>query len=989
MRAHQLTLALALACTALMALPDLAEAGRRRRGGSHEPAGSQSYASPQSNPIVACANKGMVFVASTTSNRVDVIETTNHTHAGSVTVGMEPVGLAAKPDGLGGCGNELWVANHVSDSVSVIDIDSTSASYLQVVETIQDIDPTTRATLFDEPVGIAFAEDGSKAYVTLSSRDDVAVIDTSTYQVTNRLHVTAQDPRAIAVRGGRLYVASFESNNATEVSVCSTLIVLGGGPGMQCSVGLSGLATFLNDPNIAGAPLNIVVDPQVASTNDRDLFVYRTSDDQLLEAVSGVGTLLYGLAVDGSGNVLVTQTEARNQVNGDVGLNLVDLDNRMFLNQVARVDCGGGDGDPCGAPTRFELEVAPPAFPASADALATPFGAAFVDDDSVLVATAAGTSRVFTLNPVSGAVIDRQDVGAIPYGVAVISSGGAGNAYVLNTLDNTVSVVPVAAGGALAAPTATIPVGDDPTPEAVRLGRIAFNNAFASDSGTFSCASCHPFAHTDQLLWRIGGSCTYGDCTGDDEIRSTMPIRGLRDTVPLHWDGDPGDPFGGPSGKVGNGGSSPANCNMADPHTCFVNLVEGSLSGVMCDQTGSCPAGGNQLSLQEQDDLATFLEANFYPPARSRTPDDDVSADAEQGFRDFFMDQGTQVGGSPSTCADSDAGCHELPLGTATNSETLNGFEAPTMRGMTDRYLQFSLGITFPEEIQDLANNGIDGSLFGFPQFSFIGLDNIPDVPSWDPAAGYDELTVFGTAFIAFNAVYNVFPHDIFQMAEEASTGHSGALGRQVTLNTATTASCPACEVESILDELEAADARGVVNLRGSGLSSGANVLVSYDAGTGVYRVGGIVKNRAAVISDAQSGTLLATLTADLRSSISATTPQPLVAPQDAQCGTGNGATGDPALASGTSFTVEARHVDADDAVFVDGQLVSGATITLQGGSPSCNEILDQVITVDIGGGWANGMHLLQIQSRTPAGIGGLLSPEMPFCIGNANQCNP
>jgi hypothetical protein len=112
------------------------------------------------------------------------------------------------------------------------------------------------------------------------------------------------------------------------------------------------------------------------------------------------------------------------------------------------------------------------------------------------------------------------------------------------------------------------------------------------------------------------------------------------------------------------------------------------------------------------------------------------------------------------------------------------------------------------------------------------------------------------------------------------------------------------------------------------------------------------------------------------------------VAPQDSQCGTGNGSTGDPALASGTSFTLDARHVDAGDAVFVDGQLVNGATITVQGGSPGCNEILNQVITVDIGGGWANGMHLLQVQSVS-AGVGGLLSPEMPFCIGPGNQCNP
>ena len=70
-----------------------------------------------------------------------------------------------------------------------------------------------------------------------------------------------------------------------------------------------------------------------------------------------------------------------------------------------------------------------------------------------------------------------------------------------------------------------------------RLGRIAFNDANASDTGTFACASCHPDGMNDQLLWRIGGACFFGACTGDDEIRSTMPVRGLRNTLPLHWEG--------------------------------------------------------------------------------------------------------------------------------------------------------------------------------------------------------------------------------------------------------------------------------------------------------------------------------------------------------------------------------------------------------------------------------------------------------------------
>ena len=67
-----------------------------------------------------------------------------------------------------------------------------------------------------------------------------------------------------------------------------------------------------------------------------------------------------------------------------------------------------------------------------------------------------------------------------------------------------------------------------------------------------------------------------------------MPVRGLRDSLPLHWDGTLGDPFGGPDGSVGSGGNTGTSCSAGNSHGCFRHLVDGSLSGVMCDQTPSC-----------------------------------------------------------------------------------------------------------------------------------------------------------------------------------------------------------------------------------------------------------------------------------------------------------------------------------------------------------------------------------------------------------------
>ena len=169
-----------------------------------------SHMSPHSKPIVLL-NKH-VFVVNTPADSVDVISVKTNKVVRRINVGIDPVGLAARPDG-----KQLWVANHISDTVSVIDTDARSATYLQIIGTVQEIDDSTKSTRFDEPVGIAFASD-EKAYVALSAENQIAVIDVATLRVSKRITINAQDPRAITVRNGYLYVVPFESNNQTQLS---------------------------------------------------------------------------------------------------------------------------------------------------------------------------------------------------------------------------------------------------------------------------------------------------------------------------------------------------------------------------------------------------------------------------------------------------------------------------------------------------------------------------------------------------------------------------------------------------------------------------------------------------------------------------------------------------------------------------------------------------------------------------------------------------
>jgi YVTN family beta-propeller protein len=949
-----------LALVALVACATAARCGAPESGG-----GRALFASPQVQPLVLAEDGARLYVANTTSHSVSVIDTRARRVLEEIAVGLEPVSVALRPDG-----RELWVANHVSDSISVIDTDWRSPTYHRVLASIQDLDPDG-VTRLDEPAGIAFAS-SAKAYVALSSRNQVAIVDIDPphYRVrTGRLAIPAQEPRAIQVRDGRLYVAAFESGNRTELSACE---LADGTP--QCSFGLlEGGRSFAVNPNMPDLVKHIVVDPDLP---DRDVFVFATADERPLDVVSGVGTLLYGLAVDSAGRVFVAHTDARNAVNGLDGAGLADLGNRIFLNRLAVIDCGGSGCAFDAARDVLDLEPPPPQRPAEGRQLATPYGVAVSGDDTTVFVTAAASSRLASLDAGSGALLDVVDVGPIPRGVALRShpvTGAPRTAYVLDSLGNTISVVDVQRPERMRV-AAAIPVGNDPTPEAVRLGRIAFEDAGASSSGTFACASCHPDGHTDQLLWRIGGACSpdLDPGCGDDEPRTTQPIRGLRNTLPLHWDGTLGDPFGGGNGAVGRAGDGGVDCALDDAdgdHDCFLDLVRASLAGVMCDPSGPCPPGGSELSEASQRDMATFLASVWHPPARSRPLADAVSERALDGFADFFVDQG---GVDRGTCADSSLRCHVLPLGSS-HDGSLGAFDAPSLRGLTDRFVQFSAPTTSAQEILEFFNAPP-------PPFAFARSE-FP----WDPAVGLDERTTFAAAFLTFRPILGVGPVDIFQMVEEASTGTSGATGRQVTLTREALDGEAAAETLALLDALEAAAARDAVELRGQAaearLPRPAPMALVYRPGADTYGLDDRELSRGQLEAEVRAGRLVATLTGHLPARFGeGIHRQPLLAP----AGSGVGPTGDPPLpflTGQTAMTLEGSDVRPGSRLLLDGSPVEGEIGCLDGsfGSGFCSS---RRLRVALAALPPAGLHLLQVQSPH-----GPVSNELPICVGSVAAC--
>lgn len=866
--------------------------------------GHPSFLSPHSRPIVT--NQDHVFLVNTPADTVDVIDIRRRELVKRIPVGVDPVSIAIRPDG-----NEVWVSNHVSDSVSVIDVDPKSRTCFSVVATIQEWDRQTGATRFDEPVGIAFANN-RKAYVSLSSENRIAVIDVDRRTVQGSLSINAQDPRAIVVRDDRLYVIPFESNNRSQLS---------GGTGE-----LDGdLVTFdafqhsvaNNNVLSLGAVVDLIKHPDVP---DHDLYVFDTRTDELVEVVDSLGTLLYGLTVDSRGQVFIAQTDARNDANGRAGTEkqgLKELGNRAFLNQITKV----GFHEQRSETEFFELEPLPPVHPRPEDALATPFAIQISPDDRTLFVSAAGSDQLFTVDAITGEVKGRVGVDAVPRGVALISneSEQTSEVWVLNAVANTVSVVEV--GDSQNLEVVETIVLEDPTHPKFKRGRIAFNSAAASTTGTFSCASCHPDGHTDQLLWVLKTPVV----TGGDQImpRSTMPIRGLRDTAPFHWDGIPGDPYGGNNSANVHGSDAP-NSDLHDPTSSTRHLIDGALSTTM-NRVGNLKVNDEgkvgALTASQRDDMATFLLGVPYPPAQRRAFTNVLSKQAQQGFKLFHIDGDLQGDPTPNVCGD----CHRMPYWVSTNTPG-TGMDAPTWRGAYDRWLILPQGRL---------------NLIGFDFYERVAKQGIPEQRVWQFSwAGRQR----------FDPVWD--------MVLEGSTGVSGAFARQVTLNPT---SVESEMTRRLVDALEQASGEGAVVLQGEGVFLGSEpgqpVELEFREGRYVVRADtNQIYTRDELWTMAETGQLVLTLTARHGFKADVDHPQPALwtlGPIHEQ----RGLQQFPILYSGNSkMALSGRHFGEDAYIVVDGRREPG-TLSIDG----------ETVVVELNQIPEVGMHFLQVQ--VPQGL--------------------
>ena len=120
-----------------------------------------NWESPHVHPLDMTPDGVKLLGVNTPDNRIEVFDigsrTGNPVSIGAIPVGIDPVSVRARTN------TEAWVANHLSDSVSVVDLTT-----FNVIATL----PTD-----DEPTDVVFAGSPQRAFVSCSQANTVLVFD--------------------------------------------------------------------------------------------------------------------------------------------------------------------------------------------------------------------------------------------------------------------------------------------------------------------------------------------------------------------------------------------------------------------------------------------------------------------------------------------------------------------------------------------------------------------------------------------------------------------------------------------------------------------------------------------------------------------------------------------------------------------------------------------------------------------------------------------
>ena len=602
-----------------------------------------NYETGQVRPLAISADGQRLYAVNTPDSRLEIFAIGNSlTPLASVTVGLDPVAIAEDPQG------RVWVVNHLSDSVSVVDV---KASPPRVVQTLW---------VGDEPRDIAFAgTQRERAFITTAHRGqnspvdpamntagigraDVWVFDSTTVGDTPGgtslaiLTLFGDRPRPLAVStdGLRVYAGIFLSGNKTAATFTATLVkeepttsadnVPAPDSGLIVRNVGDGWFDSMNQVRTNMVPFSLP---------DYDIFEIDAIGLTELNRISGVGTILFDIAVNPVSDTLyVSNIDSRNIVrfSGVASRASTSVRGRVADQRVSIIDPTGVTPrllnkhidftNPTGSPQERALSVS------------TPLGMAITADGSTLYVSAFGSGKLAIYDTTE--LADDTFTAAANNQIAISGGGPSGivldepndRGYVLTRFDNGISTVDLTTAQEID----HIQIFNPEPPEILNGRKFLYDATITSGNGNDSCASCHIFGDNDGLGWDLGEPDQTVSPIPNVFIpispaarpfqfhplkgpMTTQSMRGLRGHGPMHWRGD----------RTGN--------NRVDGET-----LEEAAFKEFNDAFDAFAGLGGEISTADMQAFTDFAMRISYPPNPIRQLDNQLVGIELRGEEQYF-----------------------------------------------------------------------------------------------------------------------------------------------------------------------------------------------------------------------------------------------------------------------------------------------------------------------------------------------------------------
>jgi DNA-binding beta-propeller fold protein YncE len=699
----------------------------------------QLFESGPVRPIALSLDGTRLFAVNTPDGHLEIFDVAPDgtlARAGNVRVGMEPVAVAVEN------ASRVWVVNHLSDSVSIVDVSGPQA---RVVRTL---------LVGDEPSDIVFAgPDAGRAFVTTAHRGQNHPVPRGDYEVAGqgRADVWVFDaanpgsslggdpitivtlfgdrPRALAASpdGSTVYAAVFRSGNQTtavsEGLVCNTSSGNFASNTVQPPCTIFGVQSPGGTPpphrnhqnanrpemglilkwNRDGGSSNQWQDELGRNWNamvrfdlpDEDVFRIDADANPPVESglpFTGVGTSLFNMAVNPvSGKVYVSNTDAQNHVRfegpGTLAAGVKPPGEPSSVQghlAEARITVLSGSQ---ASPRHLNKHIPYASLPAPAgvadDSLSMPLGMVVSPDGATLYVAAFGSGRIGVFD-----VTELESDTFTPSASDHIEVGGGPSGlvlqgthlYVATRFDNSVSVVDLGSNAVIESHAL-----HSPEPASVVAGRpFLYDARLTSSNGEAACASCHLFGDMDDLAWDLGNP-------DDDTAANTNPFNPLispgNDPIPRTF-----HPMKGPMttqslrGLENMGPQHWRGDRQGDENAAF-NAFNVAFPGLL--------GRAAELSSEQMQAFTDFALQLRYPPNPVRQLDNALRADEQAGANLYT---------GPTTDLISDCnGCHVLDASaghfggdgrTIFDGESQH-FKIPHLRNMVQKVGMF--GVAQPQ----------------------------------------------------------------------------------------------------------------------------------------------------------------------------------------------------------------------------------------------------------------------------------------------------